>query len=361
MKIKISENIRAFRKERKFTQEQLAEALGVSVGAVSKWESGASIPDISLIMELADFFETSVDVLLGYEWQSHGMGQAAQRIDVLTREKRFEEAIAEAGKALQKYPNSFSVVHNSAELFSFCGMAQSDAKMLRRSLELYHRALELFSQNQDPEISVTTIQQQAALVYVGLDQPDKALELLKENNFCGIYSGQIGCILASNCHKPDEALPYLTDALGRNVLDLFSVVTGYMNAYADKKDFSSALDILDWYRSLTAGLNPPGVITYLSKMAVILSTVRAVLLAKSGDRDAAREALRQAKSQALLFDAAPSDALSGIKFYHKEKAAIGFDNFGSTAMEGISNQIGKDGENRRLLGDIWEEVKHESG
>lgn len=70
MKINISENIRKFRKERGLTQEQLAEVLGVTVGAVSKWELGSSVPDVELIVDMAEFFDTSVDVLLGYEWQS---------------------------------------------------------------------------------------------------------------------------------------------------------------------------------------------------------------------------------------------------------------------------------------------------
>ena len=42
MKLNIQENIRNMRRERKLTQEQLAEALGVTMGAVSKWESGVS-------------------------------------------------------------------------------------------------------------------------------------------------------------------------------------------------------------------------------------------------------------------------------------------------------------------------------
>lgn len=43
MKIQLSKNIRLFRKEKGYTQEQLAEALGVTVGAVSKWETGGSL------------------------------------------------------------------------------------------------------------------------------------------------------------------------------------------------------------------------------------------------------------------------------------------------------------------------------
>lgn len=54
MKINISENIKNLRKAHSLTQEQLAETLGVTVGAVYKWESGLSIPEVKLIMEIAD-------------------------------------------------------------------------------------------------------------------------------------------------------------------------------------------------------------------------------------------------------------------------------------------------------------------
>ncbi len=63
---KLAENIRAFRKQRGLTQEQLSEVLWVTVGAVYKWESGLSQPELATILELADFFDASVDVLIGY-------------------------------------------------------------------------------------------------------------------------------------------------------------------------------------------------------------------------------------------------------------------------------------------------------
>ena len=59
MKSRLAENIKTFRKERKMTQEQLAEAMGVTVGAVYKWESKQSNPDLNLIIGLADLFEVS--------------------------------------------------------------------------------------------------------------------------------------------------------------------------------------------------------------------------------------------------------------------------------------------------------------
>ena len=83
MKVKLSENIKKFRKERKMTQEQLAEAMGVSVSAVYKWESNQSVPDIHLILGMAELFHTSTDVLLGYEWRSNHVGEVLKRIITL--------------------------------------------------------------------------------------------------------------------------------------------------------------------------------------------------------------------------------------------------------------------------------------
>ena len=99
MQVKLSENIKKFRKERRMTQEQLAEAMGVSVSAVYKWESNQSTPDIRLILELADLFHTSTDVLLGYGWQDKNAAAALERIKSLTKEKAYGEAVTEAEKA----------------------------------------------------------------------------------------------------------------------------------------------------------------------------------------------------------------------------------------------------------------------
>ena len=63
--IKIHEQIAFLRKQKGLTQEELAQALGVTNQAVSKWESGQCCPDIQLLPELARHFEVSVDELLG--------------------------------------------------------------------------------------------------------------------------------------------------------------------------------------------------------------------------------------------------------------------------------------------------------
>lgn len=60
-----AEQLAFLRREMGITQEQLAQAMGVTNQAVSKWESGQSYPDITLLPRLAAYFRVTVDELLG--------------------------------------------------------------------------------------------------------------------------------------------------------------------------------------------------------------------------------------------------------------------------------------------------------
>ena len=55
--------IKKLRHQRDLTQEQLAEYLNVSVSAVSQWESGKTVPDVSTLLALANFFDVTLDEL----------------------------------------------------------------------------------------------------------------------------------------------------------------------------------------------------------------------------------------------------------------------------------------------------------
>ncbi len=67
MKDTLARNLARFRKEKGYTQEELARQLGISSQAVSKWETGHSLPDITLLPALAELLETGTDALLGYQ------------------------------------------------------------------------------------------------------------------------------------------------------------------------------------------------------------------------------------------------------------------------------------------------------
>ena len=67
MAIYLSEKLKQFRKARNLTQEQVADIFNVSPQTVSRWETGTNLPDIDMLPAIADFFEATVDDLLGVD------------------------------------------------------------------------------------------------------------------------------------------------------------------------------------------------------------------------------------------------------------------------------------------------------
>ena len=112
MEIRIGENIKRLRLEKGITQEQLSEILGVSSVAVSKWERGETMPDISLLPKIAFYYQTTIDELLNYDACSvelqitefireHTEAAEAYRNDLCLELSR---------EAYQKYPNDYRVM-----------------------------------------------------------------------------------------------------------------------------------------------------------------------------------------------------------------------------------------------------------
>ncbi len=63
--VKLAETLTRLRTEKGVTQEEIAAALGVSNRTISKWETGASAPDLAMLAALADYYAVSTDALLG--------------------------------------------------------------------------------------------------------------------------------------------------------------------------------------------------------------------------------------------------------------------------------------------------------
>ena len=98
---------------------------------------------------------------------------AAERLQRCRAEKD-RTGLAEAEKALQKYPNAFEIVYYSAALYRVFGLVEADAALLRRALELLERARPLLPQNTDPKISETVLYAETAQTLLSLGEADKA-------------------------------------------------------------------------------------------------------------------------------------------------------------------------------------------
>ena len=352
MKMMLAENIRAFRKERSLTQEQLSEALGVTAGAVYKWEAKLSIPELELILQMADFFDVSVDVLLGYEVKDNRLETTVKRLREYRRSKDLD-GLAEAEKALRKYPHSFQIVTESAFLYQAFGFDSGDKALFQRALELLEQSRLLLSQNEDPRISEQTICGRIAETYQGLGETDKAVELWKAHNADGQYSHEIGNMLAQNDHF-DEAQQFLSEALLKHVAELCPTISGYVNIYFRRGDHASLQAILDWGTRLLSGLREADKPNYFDKICAALLALLAGSQFLSGQGEEARGTLIRARELAASFDASPSYDESDIRFVTRIEGASIHDDLRATAMDGVSLAVSQF-ENEELNA-LWKSI-----
>ncbi len=352
MEIRLGESIRKLRKQSGFTQEQLAEALGVSVSAVHKWESGKATPELEMLVDIAEFFETSVDAMLNYGWEKLNMGKAVNKLRIFPVEKNLDEGIRFAEKALQKYPNSFDVVYHSATIF-FLTM---DAKNMPRAIELYEKAINLIDQNTDDEITATTIKNSIAACYYRMGQMKEAVAIFKRNNAGGANNAVIGMLLSRDADRTSEALKYLSDSLVNSYRDLFNACAGYANAYIIHGELDKTYDLILWMHELGNGLRDTHTVNWMDRGNVILFTILAEVTYLRGDEKGACDWLLQAKQAAEKFDAAPEYHTGvGMKYYHSSPNATSYDDMGETALNMIENYMAddRDGKNLRPL---WKKI-----
>jgi transcriptional regulator with XRE-family HTH domain len=129
----IAQNLRKFRIERSVTQEELAERIGVSGQAVSKWERGECYPDITLLPGLANFFGVTVDRLIGMEEISHmdKIGDVYTAAYGFANAGKYDEAIAVLEDSMKLFPNEFGFMCCYAQAMACRGeVTERTVKML---------------------------------------------------------------------------------------------------------------------------------------------------------------------------------------------------------------------------------------
>ncbi len=345
----IAENIRAYRKQRGMTQEQLAEVLGVSAGAVYKWESKSSLPELKLIMEMADFFDVSVDTLLGYHMKDNRLSATVDRLWIASTNRDYD-MLSEAEKAIRKYPHSFDVVFTGAHLYYAFGAETKKEAWIQRAIELLQKSHLLVSQCTDPRINESTVCGMMAEMYEMLGETDKALELLKANNAGAIFNDLIGISLLSHGGDPEEAHGYLEDGFLRTISSLIQVVIGYAMLFNVKGKNASGMEMMLWIIPALEGLKKSKEPGFLDKMIVVFNTFLAIFQYNSGMRKEAEDSLRKATTLARAFDAAPNYAANMVKYVRESETTNAHDLLGITAMDDVEKILqNADPELRELL------------
>ena len=339
MDIKLAENIRKFRKDRRLTQEQLAEGLGVTTGAVHKWESGMSIPDIGLIVEMADFFNTAVDVLLGYKMKDNHIKSIIERMGEMCRNSD-REALTEAEKLLKKYPNSFTAVNACAGVYVFFSIGNGKEKECQRALELYEQARILIDQNTDPSISEETILGNMATVYMLMGEYEKAVDMLKKHNPNGMFSDNIGFIMALYLNKHKEAAPYLIQGVFSGYSTMCNSILGYTAVLCAENKYSTAKKLIETVLDLIKGIFENNAISFVDKEYSMAYILLAAVSLKMGEKDEALELIKKTVYHTKRFDSAPNYGIGEVVFDIPEDVTlVSRDILGDSAKESVETML----------------------
>lgn len=338
MKMMLAENIRMFRKNRGLTQEQLAEVLGVTSGAVYKWEAKLSVPELSMIIEMADFFDASVDALLGYTMKDNRLSVTIKRLKEYRLNKE-HIGLEEAEKALKRYPHTFEVVHESAVMYRVFGIERHEESLLRRALDLLDESCTLLPQNTDPTISELTLYGEMADVHLMLNESEKAVELLKLQNAGGHYNDRIGFVLANNQNLTEEAVPFLSMALLQSVTAIMRIIEGYVTVYCGRDDYHSAEALLQWGIGFILELTQPKKASFLEKILGRFHVLLAFTQIKTDSDNKALASLKKARSFALYYDDSTCPDMSNIRFVNLLDRVSAYDDLGNTALDSVNHAV----------------------
>jgi len=214
--VKIGEQIYKLRTERKYSQAELAEYMGVTPQAISKWENDVNLPDLFLVPKLATLFNVSTDLILGVNEIDTAQLLVSKYIQKPT-EKNYNDAKGILESILSEQKNI------DIELMLVELEFRKSMEILKNTLEKCNNILENNSDNKKIEnVIIQKIRIQAILnieetnkyisifnetknvvdlnrVIVSLvenGQKERAVKIIKEN--INLYNGEDNCILESN-------------------------------------------------------------------------------------------------------------------------------------------------------------------
>ena len=179
--------------------------------------------------------------------------------------------------------------------------------------------------------------------------------MLRRNNAGACFSDMIGILLALFMNRPEEAVPYLSEALFGSIATLLNTIIGQFWVFRSRGDWDSALAIVRWGLGILDNLTAGGKPDYFTKVYAELLALLAFAQAKAGRREEAAASLREAAEKAARFDSGPDYSVKTMRFVEHTEQFTLWDLLGTTAGGSIAALF-------RLLEDPafceqWEEVR----
>ena len=220
MAIYFSEKFKQYRKAKDLTQEQLADIFHVSPQAISRWETGATCPDIELLPSIAAYFGVTVDELLGVD-----KIRDKARVEKITKEiyekwtaGDIKAVIEMSRSAMREFPHEYMFQKNLAQALDMNYDSNEDKRkeQLHEAMTILERILDNCTDNEVRDSTLFTLSH----VYKRIGNKEKAIETAKKLS----HSGNSSCVVLPTLLEGDELYDLLkkniSNSAGRTVWDL---------------------------------------------------------------------------------------------------------------------------------------------
>lgn len=143
MNLYFAQNFKQFRRNADLTQEEIASALGVSPQAISRWETGATYPDIELLPIIAEYFSVSIERLLGVE-QSRRIERKEQFKAIFQeaiKHGRIAECIDISRQAVREFPKAWELQNQLMYALFVSGSDDGNIPNWQENIEKYKQEI----------------------------------------------------------------------------------------------------------------------------------------------------------------------------------------------------------------------------
>lgn len=283
--MELGNNIRNIRKQHGLRQEQLAEAMGVSIASVSKWENGQCAPELTVLMELADFFEVSMDTLVGHSLNADRLEALIAQMEDAAERRDEETTAALCEKILRNYPNNSRAVEACSSVYYQLYIFTCKKNYMECCIAETKRLMNL--KEGEPERERLARIHHLGNQYGHLGQWDTAKEYYEQSNVDGSSDAAIaGCLLKQG--QTQEAIAKISDVLLCSVFETYTAVNTLVEGWIELGQIKKACAALEWMYDVMESLR------YTPTTMVLIQAQLAGLYEEQGETETARAAIRKA-------------------------------------------------------------------
>lgn len=219
----LGENLKSLRRKMDLTQEDLANILNVSVQSISRWETNMGYPDIELLPAIANFFNTTIDFLLGLD-----ITKKNEKIEMILKDiydcktkGELKRGVEIAREGLNEFPNNYQIMSSlSSCLFN---LGETDEEKRQNNQEVIVLCESILQGSTDDSIRQYAMQL-LCYTYPKFNQKDKAMQIAQSLPNYFVTANELLKPVISEDEKINHLhgnLYSLIQLVARNIEDLF--------------------------------------------------------------------------------------------------------------------------------------------